>query len=86
MKQLLQVVNISESQLNRLYKKYFQVSVMERLTAIRMEQAALLLRNPSITVTDTAVQVGYQSISAFVQQFKKKFGLSPKEFQSNAKI
>ncbi|WP_218017021.1 AraC family transcriptional regulator [Halalkalibacter krulwichiae] len=78
---IVEKVNVSESQLNRLYKRYFQQSPMERLTEIRMEQAALLLKNQSITVTEAAGQVGYQSMSAFVQQFKKKFGVSPKDYQ-----
>ncbi|MBE4909774.1 helix-turn-helix transcriptional regulator [Bacillus luteolus] len=83
MKQLLEVAMVSESNLNRLYKKHFNLSPMERLTAIRMEQAALLLRDSSTTITEVAVQVGYQSMSAFVQQFKKKFGVSPKKYQSS---
>ncbi|QOR64748.1 helix-turn-helix transcriptional regulator [Cytobacillus suaedae] len=83
MKQLLEVAMVSESNLNRLYKKHFNLSPMERLTAIRMEQAALLLRDSSTTITEVAIQVGYQSMSAFVQQFKKKFGVSPKKYQSS---
>jgi AraC-like DNA-binding protein len=79
---LVEAAMISESHLNRLYKKYFNMSPMERLAAIRMEQAAILLRDPSLTVTNVAVQVGYSSMSAFVQQFKRKFGVSPKEFQN----
>ncbi|MDT8861940.1 helix-turn-helix domain-containing protein [Alkalihalobacillus sp. MEB130] len=81
-KNITDVANVSESHLNRLYKKYVQMSPMERLTMIRMEQAALLLRNQSMTITDVAMQVGYQSMSAFVQQFKRKYTLSPKDFQS----
>lgn len=78
---LLEIAMVSESQLNRLYKKYIGMSPMERLTDIRMEQAAILLRNPAVAIADIAAQVGYQSTSAFLQQFKKKFALSPKEFQ-----
>lgn len=82
MKQLLEVTNVSESQLNRMYQKAFQLSPMERVAAIRMEQAAQLLRNPSHSVTNVALQVGYQSMSAFLLQFKKKYGVSPKEYQT----
>ncbi|GAE27069.1 response regulator receiver [Halalkalibacter wakoensis JCM 9140] len=80
-KSITESVNMSESQVNRLYKKYVDMSPMERLTTIRMEQAALLLRNPSVTVTDVASQVGYQSMSAFVQQFKRRYKKSPKDYQ-----
>jgi len=86
MKQLTEVTNVSESQLNRMYQKTFQLSPMERVTAIRMEQAAQLLRNPSQSVTNVALQVGYQSMSAFLQQFKKKYGVSPKEYQTKASV
>ncbi|KIL49309.1 hypothetical protein KP78_07770 [Jeotgalibacillus soli] len=81
---IVEVARVSESHLNRLYNKYVLMSPMERLATIRMEQAALLLRNRSLTVTNAAGQVGYQSMSAFVNQFKKMFGVSPKDFQSNA--
>ncbi|MEK4487392.1 AraC family transcriptional regulator [Psychrobacillus sp. FSL H8-0484] len=86
MKQLTEVTNVSESQLNRMYQRTFQLSPMERVTAIRMEQAAQLLRNPSQSVTNVALQVGYQSMSAFLQQFKKKYGVSPKEYQTKASV
>ncbi|TQR18848.1 AraC family transcriptional regulator [Psychrobacillus soli] len=82
MKQLTEVTNVSESQLNRMYQRTFQLTPMERVAAIRMEQAAQLLRNPSQSVTNVALQVGYQSMSAFLQQFKKKYGVSPKEYQT----
>ncbi|GIP39360.1 hypothetical protein J31TS4_26400 [Paenibacillus sp. J31TS4] len=83
MKQLTEAALVSESQLARLYRKHFGMSPMERLASIRMEQAALLLRDPSVTVMEAALQVGYQSLSAFVQQFRKKFGVSPKEYQQS---
>lgn len=86
MKQLTEVTNVSESQLNRMYQRAFQLAPMERVTAIRMEQAAQLLRNPSQSVTNVALQVGYQSMSAFLQQFKKKYGVSPKEYQTKASV
>jgi AraC-like DNA-binding protein len=82
LQQLQAIALVSESQLNRLYKKCFGMTPMERLTSIRMEQAALLLRKPSITILEVAMQVGYQSTSAFVQQFKKRYTCSPKEFQT----
>lgn len=81
MKQIIEIAMVSESHLNRLYQRHFNMSTMERLTAIRMEQAAQLLRNPSLAIMDVAVQVGYQSISAFVQQFKRKFKKTPKAYQ-----
>lgn len=83
-KQIVEAARVSESHLNRLYKKYMRMSPMERLTAIRMEQAALLLRDRSLTVTNVAMQVGYHSMSAFVLQFKKRFGVSPKDFQADS--
>ncbi len=82
MKQLTEVTNVSESQLNRMYQKAFQLTPMERVATIRMEQAAQLLRNPSQSVTNVALQVGYQSMSAFLQQFKKKYGVSPKDYRA----
>lgn len=46
----------------------------------RMEYAALLLQDWNSTVIEVANRVGISSPSHFAAEFKKKFGVSPKEF------
>ncbi len=46
----------------------------------RMEYASILLKDWRLTVIDVANKVGISSPSHFAAEFKKKFGISPKEF------
>lgn len=46
----------------------------------RMEYASVLLKDWRLTVIDVANKVGISSPSHFAAEFKKKFGVSPKEF------
>lgn len=46
---------------------------------LRLLEARKLLLNDDKNVTDAAICVGYESISQFVRDYKKIFGLAPKE-------
>lgn len=46
----------------------------------RMEYASLLLKDYKMTIIDVANKVGISSPSHFAAEFKKKYGVSPKEF------
>ena len=46
----------------------------------RLEYASLLLKDYKMTIIDVANKVGISSPSHFSAEFKKKFGISPKEF------
>ena len=43
-----------------------------------MEARRLMLDN-SANVTDAATEVGYESVSQFIRDYKKMFGASPKD-------
>lgn len=52
----------------------------------RMEYASFLLRDCNITVLEVANTVGISSPSHFSAEFKKKFGISPKDFAKQNKV
>ncbi|MEN7973488.1 MAG: AraC family transcriptional regulator [Verrucomicrobiota bacterium] len=47
----------------------------------RIHRAAMLLRNPDLSVNEIATQVGYESVYAFSSQFKRSTSLSPTEYR-----
>ncbi len=51
------------------------------LTALRLERAKTLLRETEQSVKTIAQGIGYDSASYFTTLFKKKAGMSPKEFR-----
>jgi len=67
------------------FKKVFGLSPVECLIQHRMHHAAHLLNNRNLTISEIAVQVGYEDLFHFSKMFKKHFGVSPRAMrQRNA--
>lgn len=80
-KQLAQLANMSESNFIRVFKQETGLAPMEFLIALRLEKARKLLRNSHKTVTEVALQCGFNSSSHFSTCFRKHHGLSPSQYQ-----
>ncbi len=73
----------SISTFRRDFKSKFNISPKKWLIEKRLEKAAALLKEKSDSVTNIALQVGYENTSHFIKAFQKKFDISPKQFQIN---
>lgn len=74
-------VGISRTQLHRKMKEITGISSGKFLRNLRMEQAAKLLREGKVNVSQVADKVGYQDLAHFSTAFKTYFGVSPSEYQ-----
>ena len=74
-------VNLSPSYLYATYKRYYGVSPMHDLIAIRMQQAMTLLNDSQKTVNEIAEILGYPNSSHFIRQFTKYKGISPLKYR-----
>jgi AraC-like DNA-binding protein len=52
----------------------------------RLEKAAKLLKRGNLRVTQIARRCGFESENYFRQQFRKRFGMSPRQFRSTGRI
>lgn len=66
--------------LSRLVKQETGKPLSHHLRAMRMEKAEELLANHQLNVTETALEVGYQSLSHFSKAFAQEKGITPSEF------
>ena len=73
-------VGISRAQLHRKMKEITGISSGKFLRNLRMEQAARLLREGRVNVTQVADSVGYNDQAHFSTAFKNHFGMSPSEY------
>lgn len=78
--QLCSEAGISRAQLHRKMKDLTGVSTSEFIRGIRLEQAARLLREQKLNITQVAYTVGFSSAAHFSNVFKKHFNVSPSEF------
>ena len=77
-------VGLSRVHLHRKLKELTNLSSRDFIRNIRMQQAAKLLKEKKLTISEVAYAVGYNNLSHFSNTFKEYFGLSPKEYMQNA--
>lgn len=75
-------IGITRSHLNLVFQKELNISVQGFLIDFRMHKAANLLVNTTMTVKEISNQVGYHDQLVFSKAFKKKFGMSPKNYRT----
>jgi AraC-like DNA-binding protein len=74
----------SRRQLQRAYSEVGRTTFREHLTGVRMDQAAHLLHNHSLTVREVARRVGYRQPAQFAKAFRRHHGLAPSDFRARA--
>ena len=77
-----QLVNLSGSRLRHLFKAEMDQTPAQYLKAIRMREAATLLRTTFLSVKEIMNRVGISNESHFVHEFKKAYGLAPSKYRS----
>ena len=78
--QMAKEVGLSRAQLHRRMKELTGLSASDFVRNIRMEQAARLLRERRVNVSQVAYSVGFSSLGTFSKVFKKHFGQPPSEY------
>ena len=75
--------NISQSEAARCFKKNLDVTPFNYLILYRLEVAKAMLQSSETSITEIAMQCGFESVSYFDRVFRKYYWLTPKEFRGN---
>ena len=78
---LAELAKLSRAQLMRLFRSQMQTSPHAFVNNMRLQKAAMLLRNSQNTVLAVALESGYQSETHFGKVFKKHYGCTPKQYR-----
>lgn len=73
-------VGISRAQLHRKMKEMTGISAGEFIRNLRLEQAARLIAEGNINITQVAFAVGFNNQAHFSTVFKKHYGVTPTEY------
>lgn len=73
-------VGMSRVHLNRKLKETMNISPSNLIRSIRLKQAAYLLINNKVNISEVAYKVGFSTHSYFSNSFHDFFGMTPKEF------
>ena len=82
-KELSFLSNMSVSTFKREFEKNFHSTPSKWFQDKRLEHSAFLLKSSSKRPSDIFEEIGYENLSNFIQAFKIKFGVTPKQYQSN---
>ena len=74
---LAELVFVNKFYLIHAFKRTYNVSPMQYLTAVRMQKAQTLLRSSNMPITEISQQCGYDNPVYFAEQFKKTVGTTP---------
>lgn len=78
--------NISQSEAARCFKKNFGTAPFNYLIQYRLEVAKVMLQSGDLSITEIAMQCGFDSVSYFDRVFRKYYWLTPKAFRGSMDI
>ncbi len=74
------LAGFSESHFMRFFKETFGVSFITYLNDYRLSMAARMLLSTEETILEISQQVGFENLSHFNRQFKKKYNKTPSQY------
>ena len=74
-------LNVSYQHLCACFSAHLGLSFSAYLTDLRLRHACALLRSSDSTVSEICFACGYRNLSHFLRSFKKKYGVTPKQYR-----
>lgn len=80
LQELATYVGLSPSTLNRLFKKYHNCGPLSYFMYLKIEEAKKMILKTTMSVTQIATALGFNSVHYFSRAFKSRTGVSPTEY------
>ncbi|MVM40545.1 helix-turn-helix domain-containing protein [Spirosoma sp. HMF3257] len=79
-KDLVRIAGMNELKLRKLFIQIFGLGLYAYFQRIRMQEAARLLREENLTVSETGYRLGFTNLSHFTRLFEQHMGSKPKKW------
>lgn len=76
-------LHMSESNLRAVFRQQFNISIGAYIKNFRAHQAIQLMRNPNLSFTDIAFELGFTTLSSFSRFFTNTIGVSPRSYRNS---
>lgn len=86
LEEIAAAANISEREANRVFRKTLRQTPFAYLMNCRLEQAKTMLARSSLAITEISYRCGFTDSAYMGKQFRKAFGMSPKEYRQKNKM
>lgn len=80
--ELARFSGMSESKLKRLFKQIFGLSVYTYYQTFRINEAAYLIKEQKLSVSEAGLRLGFTNLSHFSRIFEKQMGHKPKKYST----
>lgn len=80
---LSELVNMSASSFNRIFKKEMKMTPIEYLIEIRIQKSKKLLIRKQIPITEIAMRCGFSSSAHFSASFSRLLNITPSEYRNS---
>lgn len=81
-KEIAAHLNYHPYYVNKLFSSYSDMTIHQYVNHYRLMQASHYLSTSAIPIQQICYMVGFQSPAHFTENFKKKFGISPKQYRN----
>lgn len=78
---LAEICHYSPRHFTRVFRDTYHTTPLNYILSLRINHACSLLKESRLPITTIAVQCGFNDINYFSRIFKKRMGLTPKEFR-----
>lgn len=78
--ELKQVAGMNELKLRRFFTQVFGMGIYDYYQHLRMKEAARLLREENLSVSEAGYQMGFENLGHFTKIFEKHIGKKPKKY------
>ncbi|WP_027633678.1 helix-turn-helix domain-containing protein [Clostridium hydrogeniformans] len=80
-KDISELVNYSDSHIQRKFKEFTGISVMEYIKTKKLIFSTKLLIKTNIRICEIALEAGFQYEQSYIRAFKKAYGITPKQYR-----
>jgi AraC-like DNA-binding protein len=78
--ELKQIAAMNELKMRRLFTQIFGMGIYDYFQYFRMKEAARLLREEKLSVSEAGYRMGFENLSHFSRLFEKHIGKKPKKY------
>lgn len=78
-----EMVGMCEGYFRKLFKSQYAISPSQYIISVRLKKSKELMKYPSLTLEECALQSGFSSAQYFCRMFKKSTGITPAQYRKS---
>lgn len=81
---IAQALHINGYYVSRIFNRDFKIGFKDYINSLRIQNACELLRKSDLSITEIAIEVGYNTVRSFNRCFMNIKGMTPRDYRAKA--